>query len=366
MSAEREPTLEELMAELDAAANDEPTTASTDVDFSLDEKKEPEPFQDEQAPVSAPKEKAPVSTPTTEVKAVAPEARVNPTQVEVDAAKTAKEPEKPINAPPAIEENRRDASTPSNSKSTDAKAANELTDGRKAKDTDAEVVQKSQNKAKKQESSTSSFTSQLESFWKSAKASAEEMLPMKDDLSSKVGNILATAGDSISAAASNVGTAARTRNAKILMKPYASFGVPLELIMKRECGDDTAEQVPAVIQKLLSFLDKNRGVDGDLPLDFFSKPRAAADRDRLLDLRDEIDLVCIACIRLSPRGCACSAGRVPQHASPKPASFKHPAIPHKRDAFLRRIVSAAAADAGLIVVSIGLVWHRGGAGEGPI
>ena len=42
--------------------------------------------------------------------------------------------------------------------------------------------------------------------------------------------------------------AALTRDSR----PYASFRVPLELIMKRECGDELAEQVLAVIEKLLS------------------------------------------------------------------------------------------------------------------
>ena len=295
---DREPTLEELMAELDAAANGETATSDTDLDFSLDDKKESEPNLAELTPSSNPKptaneEISTVTNVTTEVKSISIS-----TENVTSAAEVVKSVASPAVA--AVEDQR---GIPQASRSGDVDN-NDPINAPKSRDIADEVVLKPQAAEKKKEPS-SSFTSQLESFWKSAKASAEEMLPMKDEISSKVGNILATAGDSISAAASNVGTAARTRNAKILMKPYASFGVPLELIMKRECGDETAEQVPAVIEKLLSFLDKNRGVDGDIPLEFFTKPRAAADRDRLLDLRDEIDLVGIrpACTRCpaSPR-----------------------------------------------------------------
>ena len=81
------------------------------------------------------------------------------------------------------------------------------------------------------------------------------------------------------------------------------------------------EQVLAVIEKLLSFLDKDHrvesSVDGDIPLEFFTKPCAAADRDRLLDLRDVIDLASLCDRRWSAY--ATGAGRChdPCVASPQ-------------------------------------------------
>jgi hypothetical protein len=287
MSVEREPTLEELMAELDAAANGDTEPGS---DSLQDEVKHPDPVPESQ---NAKENSVPSQAPT-------------PTDQSVPKPAPAPAPAvSPLPTPPAVKPEQLVAQSLAQGSENMNVAKKSLSisdtqtevrvDPPKAETEATDPPQKPHPTPKRQDSSGtgsgSSFTTHLESFWKSAKASAGEILPRKDELSAKVGNMLATAGDSISSAASNVGTAARTRNAKILIKPYASFGVPIELIIKRECGDDAAEQVPAVLEKLLLFLEKNRGVDGEIPLDFFTKPRAAEDRERLLVLRDEIDQV---------------------------------------------------------------------------
>ena len=81
------------------------------------------------------------------------------------------------------------------------------------------------------------------------------------------------------------------------------------------------EQVLAVIEKLLSFQEKDHrvesSVDGNIPLEFFTKPCAAADRDRLLDLRDVIDLVSLCDRRWSAYATGAGRCQVPALPAPK-------------------------------------------------
>jgi hypothetical protein len=54
----------------------------------------------------------------------------------------------------------------------------------------------------------------------------------------QVNSLISHVGDELVSTAFDVGAAARTGNARLLIKPMACFGVPLELIAYRECGDE--------------------------------------------------------------------------------------------------------------------------------
>jgi len=64
--------------------------------------------------------------------------------------------------------------------------------------------------------------------------------------------MLSIAGEELYSTTYDISAAARAGNSKILIKPLASFGVQLELIAGRECGDPEAE-VPSSLSPLVRF-----------------------------------------------------------------------------------------------------------------
>lgn len=85
---------------------------------------------------------------------------------------------------------------------------------------------------------------------------------------------------------------ARTMNSKILLKPQASFGVPLELIARRECGDEDAAVVPTVLEGLISILEQHAKSNGGdaLPVTLLTSLPDEDTYAKLETLRDMLDL----------------------------------------------------------------------------
>lgn len=102
-----------------------------------------------------------------------------------------------------------------------------------------------------------------------------------------------TAGDQLlvsgEKAFNNAGAAARNLNTKILIRPEAFFGVPIEAILKRECGDDCAERVPSLVENLLHVLEARAKSAGPLPIALFTRSPGPSEKDALLALRDDLD-----------------------------------------------------------------------------
>jgi hypothetical protein len=138
-----------------------------------------------------------------------------------------------------------------------------------------------------------SVGSMLGNFWNQAKSTASTARSKVTNMVHEVSEHALVAGDQLLAtgekAFNNAGSAARNLNTKILIRPEASFGVPIEAILKRECGDDSAERVPSLVENLLSVLEARAKSAGPLPASLFTRVPADAERDGLFALRDHLD-----------------------------------------------------------------------------
>jgi len=81
-------------------------------------------------------------------------------------------------------------------------------------------------------------------------------------------------------------------NSKILLKPQASFGVPLELIVKRECGDEDAAAVPIVLEGLIGIMEQHAKTNGGaaLPVSLLTSLPDDDTVAKLEGFRDMLDL----------------------------------------------------------------------------
>mmetsp|Transcript_18154 Transcript_18154/g.43767 ORF Transcript_18154/g.43767 Transcript_18154/m.43767 type:complete len:793 (-) Transcript_18154:196-2574(-) len=142
----------------------------------------------------------------------------------------------------------------------------------------------------------------LGNLWSKAKSKAEALTHEegRGEAAAKVSAFWDKATDAIrttatavaaeaKATASDVAASARNMNSKILVKPNASFGVPLPLIAKRQGSDEESFVVPAVVDSVLSMLETHVAANGPLPLDLLTKPLAGPERESLYLLRDRID-----------------------------------------------------------------------------
>jgi hypothetical protein len=111
-------------------------------------------------------------------------------------------------------------------------------------------------------------------------------------VASKLSNLFAMASQEVLSTASDVAASARTMNTKILLKPQASFGVPLELIMKRECETEDAAAVPLVLEGLLSIMEQHVKANSGaaLPASLLADTPDAAHFAKVERLRDQLDL----------------------------------------------------------------------------
>jgi hypothetical protein len=138
-----------------------------------------------------------------------------------------------------------------------------------------------------------SVGSMLGNFWNQAKSTASTARSKVTNMVHEVSEQALVAGDQLlttgEKAFNNAGSAARNLNTKILIRPEASFGVPIEAILKRECGDDCAERVPSLVENLLSVLEARAKSAGPLPALLFTRVPADAERDSLFALRDHLD-----------------------------------------------------------------------------
>ena len=100
-------------------------------------------------------------------------------------------------------------------------------------------------------------------------------------------------------------------NSKILLKPQASFGVPLELILKRECGDEDAAAVPVVLEGLISILEQHAkaGSGAALPVTLLTSVPDEDTFAKLENFRDMLDLgETVEAVELSSEPISLTAG----------------------------------------------------------
>ena len=154
--------------------------------------------------------------------------------------------------------------------------------------------------------------SSVYSWWASVKASAEGLISadgiaidtagistdyqrgkeVSREYVSKLSSLFSMASQEVLATAADVVASARTMNSKILLKPQASFGVPLELIMKREQGYEDVACVPLVLEGLLSILEQRVKTNGGaaLPVRLLAAKPDADEFLKLEGFRDALDV----------------------------------------------------------------------------
>jgi hypothetical protein len=271
MAEEKEPTLEELMAELDAGLTVDLNDASADGGKSTADSGLAADTSDFEAELGL------IAKPLTEDKADATAVK-NSTPPSASSAPVSSS----IPAP-------RSASSPPTT----------------------EPGQAAEGKKAQPAARNDSAASAVSSWWKSVKASAEGLIAadgiaidtsalgdeyqrgkeVSREVASKLSTFFAMASQEVMSTAADVAASARTMNSKILLKPQASFGVPLELIVKRECGNEEAAQVPLVLEGVLNIMEQyvNKNGGAALPVTLLSDTPDETAFAKLEDLRDELD-----------------------------------------------------------------------------
>jgi hypothetical protein len=176
-------------------------------------------------------------------------------------------------------------------------------------------------------------SSAIYSWWASVKASAEGLISadgiaidtagistdyqrgkeVSREYASKLSSLFSMASQEVLATAADVVASARTMNSKILLKPQASFGVPLELIMKREQGYEDVASVPLVLEGLLSILEQRVKTNGGaaLPVRLLAAKPDEDEFSKLEGFRDALDVgETIEALELSGESSATIAGLV--------------------------------------------------------
>eukprot|EP00282_Hemiselmis_andersenii_P005496 CAMPEP_0114113132 /NCGR_PEP_ID=MMETSP0043_2-20121206/2751_1 /TAXON_ID=464988 /ORGANISM="Hemiselmis andersenii, Strain CCMP644" /LENGTH=797 /DNA_ID=CAMNT_0001205265 /DNA_START=103 /DNA_END=2496 /DNA_ORIENTATION=- len=124
----------------------------------------------------------------------------------------------------------------------------------------------------------------------SAKASASDMMFIEHQgIGATVNTLLSSAGEELYYTTTDVAAAARSGNTRLLIKPQASFGVPLELIASRECGDQEAEVCPEIVDGVLSIMEEHHEEHGRLSAQLFCRHLTREDKQRLHHVREAID-----------------------------------------------------------------------------
>lgn len=321
MAEEKEPTLEELMAELDAE-----TTLDSQEEIKSHESEDDD---EEESPLRAALEKvknrhgsgkglasltptsdskAPLSPATNGVDAKKEQAKEVPAKKDEKQAQPAKASSKPVGSEASkATPNGTRSSTPAPAATPVAKPAAAAPAVTKPEDSKAQggEQQTASGGGSEAGGGAGEDGSLLGRWWSSAKSTihtAQELLEAESvsidyqhgheaglTAATKVSAMFSAYTSDFLATASDVAASARSGNTKFLLKPNALFGAPLDVIARRECEDAEAEACPVLVEQMLDMLQHHIRAHGPLPLSLLTKVEKEGERARLNELRDAID-----------------------------------------------------------------------------